>query len=54
MRHRRTVKDGVIEIQGDQRETLVDLLTKQGFKVKQLAGKDSTPILNPARMFIIS
>ena len=33
-----TVKDGVIEIQGDQRETLVDLLTRQGFKVKTIGG----------------
>jgi translation initiation factor 1 len=33
-----TVKDGVIEIQGDQWETLVDLLTKQGFKVKAIGG----------------
>jgi translation initiation factor 1 len=27
-----TVKNGVIEIQGDHRETLVDALTKLGFK----------------------
>jgi len=33
-----TVKDGVIEIQGDQRETLVDMLTKQGYTVKITGG----------------
>jgi translation initiation factor 1 len=33
-----TVKDGVIEIQGDQRETLVEMLTKQGYKVKTIGG----------------
>jgi translation initiation factor 1 len=32
-----TVKNGAIEIQGDHRELLADLLTKQGYKVK-LAG----------------
>ena len=31
-----TVKDGVIEIQGDQREQLVDVLTKQGYTVKTI------------------
>jgi len=33
-----TVKDGVIEIQGDQRETLVEMLTKQGYMVKTTGG----------------
>jgi len=33
-----TVKDGVIEIQGDQREQLVEMLTKQGYKVKTIGG----------------
>ncbi len=33
-----TVKDGVIEIQGDQREQLVEMLTKQGYKVKTIDG----------------
>jgi translation initiation factor 1 len=33
-----TVKDGVIEIQGDQREQLVDALTKQGYTVKTIGG----------------
>lgn len=29
------VKDGVIEIQGDHREILVDALTKRGYRAKQ-------------------
>ncbi len=33
-----TVKDGIIEIQGDQRETLVEMLSKQGYKVKTIGG----------------
>jgi translation initiation factor 1 len=33
-----TVKNGVIRIQGDQRELLADLLTKQGYKVKLAGG----------------
>jgi translation initiation factor 1 len=33
-----TVKDGVIKIQGDQRELLVDVLTRQGYKVKTIGG----------------
>lgn len=33
-----TVKDGVIEIQGDHRDTLVDALTKEGWKVKRTGG----------------
>ncbi len=33
-----TVKDGVIEIQGDQREQLVEMLKKQGYKVKTIGG----------------
>jgi translation initiation factor 1 len=33
-----TVKDGVIEIQGDQREELADALTKQGYTVKTIGG----------------
>ncbi len=33
-----TVKDGVIEIQGDHRQLLADLLTKQGFRVKLAGG----------------
>ena len=33
-----TVKDGVIEIQGDHRDTLVAELTKQGFTVKRAGG----------------
>ena len=33
-----TVKDGVIEIQGDQREKLSAYLQKQGFKVKLAGG----------------
>ena len=30
------VKDGVIEIQGDHRDLLVDALKKQGYKVKKV------------------
>lgn len=33
-----TVKDGVIEIQGDHRDALVAELTKQGFQVKRAGG----------------
>jgi len=33
-----TVKDGVIEIQGDQREKLSAYLQKQGYKVKLAGG----------------
>ena len=33
-----TLKDGVIEIQGDQRDLLVGLLEKKGFKVKRSGG----------------
>lgn len=33
-----TVKDGVIEIQGDQRDRLVELLTAKGWKVKKAGG----------------
>jgi len=33
-----TVKDGVIEIQGDHRDMLVDELTKQGHTVKRSGG----------------
>ena len=33
-----TVKDGVIEIQGDHRDKLVADLTKQGFTVKRAGG----------------
>ena len=33
-----TVKDGVIEIQGDHRDALVAELTKQGFTVKRSGG----------------
>ena len=32
------VKNGIIEIQGDQREVLVDILIKLGFKAKQSGG----------------
>jgi len=32
------VKNGIIEIQGDQREILVDTLIKLGFKAKQTGG----------------
>ena len=33
-----TVKDGVIEIQGDHRDTLVEELTKRGYTVKRVGG----------------
>jgi translation initiation factor 1 len=33
-----TVKDGVIEIQGEHRDTLVEALTKQGWTVKRVGG----------------
>ncbi len=33
-----TVKDGVIEIQGDHRDTLIDALTKLGFNAKLAGG----------------
>ncbi len=33
-----TVKDGVIEIQGDQRDLLLDLLRQRGLKVKIAGG----------------
>jgi translation initiation factor 1 len=33
-----TVKDGVIEIQGDHRDLLLDLLQQRGFKVKKAGG----------------
>lgn len=33
-----TVKDGVIEIQGDQRDTLVALLQAEGWTVKRAGG----------------
>ena len=33
-----TLKDGVIEIQGDQRDLLIGLLEKKGFKVKRSGG----------------
>mgnify|MGYP002397607903 CR=1 FL=1 len=33
-----TVKDGVIEIQGDKRDLLVDLLQAKGFKAKKAGG----------------
>ena len=33
-----TVKDGVIEIQGDHRSMLMAELTKQGYRVKQAGG----------------
>jgi len=33
-----TVKDGVIEIQGDHREAIVAELTKQGFQAKRAGG----------------
>jgi translation initiation factor 1 len=31
-----TVKDGVIEIQGEHRDTLVEELTKKGYNVKRI------------------
>lgn len=33
-----TLKNGVIEIQGDQRDLMVELLEKKGFKVKRSGG----------------
>ncbi|HRC86436.1 MAG TPA: translation initiation factor Sui1 [Thermoanaerobaculia bacterium] len=33
-----TLKDGVIEIQGEHRDLLVELLTARGFKVKRSGG----------------
>ena len=33
-----SVKDGVIELQGDQRDKVLDLLDKQGFKAKRRGG----------------
>jgi translation initiation factor 1 len=33
-----TVKDGVIEIQGDHRDRLVDVLSKQGYQAKKSGG----------------
>ncbi len=33
-----TIKDGVIEIQGDQRDLLFDLLQQRGWKVKKAGG----------------
>ena len=33
-----TIKDGVIEIQGEHRDTLLAELTKLGFKVKRVGG----------------
>ena len=33
-----TVKEGVIEIQGDHRDVLVDLLSKRGYAVKRSGG----------------
>lgn len=33
-----TVKNGTIEIQGDHRQTLVDVLTKLGYKAKLAGG----------------
>lgn len=33
-----TVKDGVIEIQGEHRDLLVELLQKQGYSVKRSGG----------------
>lgn len=33
-----TIKDGVIEIQGDKRDLLVELLQGKGFKVKKSGG----------------
>ena len=33
-----TVKDGVIEIQGENREKIAELLRKQGYKVKLAGG----------------
>ena len=33
-----TIKDGVIEIQGDHRDVLVDVLVRLGFKAKSAGG----------------
>ena len=33
-----TIKEGVIEIQGDHRETVVGLLEKRGFRVRRSGG----------------
>lgn len=33
-----TLKDGVIEIQGDHRDTIFDILKKQSFNVKKAGG----------------
>jgi translation initiation factor 1 len=33
-----TVKDGVIEIQGDHRDRLVEVLQKEGYTVKRAGG----------------
>lgn len=33
-----TIKDGVIEVQGDHCERVVELLTAQGYKVKRAGG----------------
>lgn len=33
-----TIKDGVIEIQGEQRDKLVALLQKKGYTVKRVGG----------------
>ena len=33
-----TVKDGIIEIQGDHKETLLDEIKKQGYTVKVAGG----------------
>ena len=33
-----TVKDGVIEIQGDHREQLLEILVEKGFKAKKAGG----------------
>ena len=33
-----TVRDGLIEIQGDHRDVVVDELGRQGFKVRRIGG----------------
>ncbi len=33
-----TLKDGVLEVQGDHRDRVVDWLTKEGFQVKRAGG----------------
>lgn len=33
-----TVKDGVLEVQGDQRERVVEWLTREGYTVKRAGG----------------